>query len=70
MEVTRHLAPPSTHHCTWDQASISNLFARACAGRGPPGLAFDRRWMVVDQETGRAVTQRTHPKMALVGLEG
>ena len=30
------------------------------------GLPFDRRWMVVDEDTGRFVTQRTHPQMATV----
>ncbi len=29
------------------------------------GLALDRRWMVVDRE-GRFLTQRQHPKMALI----
>jgi uncharacterized protein len=31
------------------------------------GLRFDRRWMVVD-ETGTFITQRTHPRMALVAV--
>ena len=29
------------------------------------GLAYDRRWMVVD-DTGQFMTQRTYPKMALI----
>jgi uncharacterized protein len=33
----------------------------------PKGLEFDRRWMLVD-ETGRFMTQRVHPKMALFKL--
>ncbi len=35
------------------------------------GLRHDRRWMVVDQE-GRFLTQRTHPRLALVrpAIEG
>lgn len=37
-----------------------------CAQMTTHGLAYDRRWMIVDEETGRAVTQRTHPKMALI----
>jgi uncharacterized protein len=32
------------------------------------GLRFDRRWMVVD-ETGTFITQRTHPRMALVAVK-
>ena len=32
------------------------------------GLRFDRRWMVVD-ETGTFITQRTHPRMALVTVK-
>lgn len=31
------------------------------------GLEFDRRWLVVD-ESGTFLTQRTHPKMSLIGL--
>ena len=31
------------------------------------GLRYDRRWMVVDQ-SGRFITQRNHPRMALVGV--
>lgn len=32
------------------------------------GLKLDRRWMVVDAE-GRFMSQRTHPRMALLGTE-
>jgi uncharacterized protein YcbX len=32
------------------------------------GLRYDRRWMVVDQ-TGTFITQRTHPRMALVTVK-
>src|SRR5918995_273974 len=32
------------------------------------GLGFDRRWMVVD-ETGTFITQRTHPRMALIAVK-
>ena len=32
------------------------------------GLRFDRRWMVVD-ETGTFITQRTHPRMALIEVK-
>lgn len=31
------------------------------------GPRLDRRWMVVDREVGRHVTQRDHPRLALVG---
>ncbi len=31
------------------------------------GLRYDRRWMVVD-ESGTFITQRTHPRMALVSV--
>ncbi len=33
----------------------------------PQGLKFDRRWMVVD-ESGRFLTQREYPRLALVGV--
>ena len=32
------------------------------------GLRYDRRWMVVD-ETGTFITQRTHPRMALIAVK-
>jgi uncharacterized protein len=32
------------------------------------GLRYDRRWMVVDQ-SGTFITQRTHPRMALVAVK-
>ena len=32
------------------------------------GLRYDRRWMVVD-DTGTFITQRTHPRMALVAVK-
>ena len=32
------------------------------------GLRYDRRWMVVD-ESGTFITQRTHPRMALVAVK-
>lgn len=32
----------------------------------PQGIPYDRRWMVIDANTGKAMTQRTHPKMALI----
>lgn len=32
------------------------------------GLRYDRRWMVVDQ-SGRFITQRSHPRMALVSVK-
>ncbi|MEF2277227.1 MOSC N-terminal beta barrel domain-containing protein [Deinococcus sp. YIM 134068] len=35
---------------------------------GPLGLDLDRRWMVVD-DTGRQLTQRDCPRMALAGVE-
>ena len=31
------------------------------------GFRYDRRWMLVD-ETGRFMTQRKHPRMALIGV--
>lgn len=34
----------------------------------PQGLRYDRRWMVVDEEN-RFLSQRTHPKMALIQTE-
>ena len=33
------------------------------------GLRYDRRWMVVDAKTGDFITQRSHPKMALIQAE-
>ncbi|KAI8473433.1 MAG: hypothetical protein J3K34DRAFT_518926 [Monoraphidium minutum] len=57
-------------------ATISELVVypiKSCAGISvetalmlPTGLAYDRRWMVVDEATGRAVTQRQLPKMAVI----
>lgn len=35
----------------------------------PAGLRDDRRWLVVDAETGRFVSQRGHPRMALLRPE-
>ncbi len=35
---------------------------------GSAGLAFDRQWMVVKEATGRFVSQREIPKLALVSL--
>jgi uncharacterized protein YcbX len=32
------------------------------------GFAYDRRWLLVD-ESGRFITQRTHPQMALISVE-
>lgn len=32
----------------------------------PLGLAFDRKWCIVQADTGRFVTQRQHSKMALI----
>lgn len=32
------------------------------------GLRYDRRWLLVD-ETGKFITQRTHPEMALIKVE-
>lgn len=55
--------------------TISDLFVypvKSCAGLRlkevaivPTGFAFDRNWMVVDAD-GNFVTQREHPKLALV----
>ena len=33
---------------------------------GPWGLLHDRRWMIVDAETGHFLTQRLHPELATV----
>jgi uncharacterized protein len=35
----------------------------------PTGLAHDRTFMVVHQDSGRFITQRTHPQLALVKCE-
>ena len=32
---------------------------------GPTGLCFDRAWALVDSQ-GKALTQKSHPKLALV----
>ncbi|GBF96329.1 hypothetical protein Rsub_09399 [Raphidocelis subcapitata] len=54
-------------------ASLHVYPVKSCAGISveralltPMGLPYDRKWMIVDDSTGRAVTQRTHPKMALI----
>ncbi|MDO5623356.1 MAG: MOSC N-terminal beta barrel domain-containing protein [Pseudomonadota bacterium] len=56
-------------------ARVARLFVypvKSCAGvevseaaLAPEGLDLDRAWMVVDAE-GRFITQRTHPRLALV----
>jgi uncharacterized protein YcbX len=58
--------------------TISGLFVypiKSCGGvslreseLGEGGLRYDRNWMVVDAD-GKFITQRTHPKMALVRTE-
>ena len=35
----------------------------------PFGLQHDRRWMVVDERSGDFISQRTHPRMALIQVE-
>ncbi|WP_010121911.1 MOSC domain-containing protein, partial [Burkholderia oklahomensis] len=57
---------------------ISDLFVypiKSCAGIATvraqllvTGLEYDRNWMVTDP-TGAMITQRTHPKLALVRTE-
>ncbi|MDP9000583.1 MAG: MOSC N-terminal beta barrel domain-containing protein [Myxococcota bacterium] len=59
------------------QAFVSALFVypvKSCGGIALEravldacGLSHDRRWMIVDDE-GRFVTQRTEPRLALVGV--
>ena len=44
-------------------AGISLQSAELCA----TGLRHDRRWMLVD-ETGEFISQRTHPRMALISV--
>jgi uncharacterized protein len=44
-------------------AGISLQSADLCA----TGLRYDRRWMLVD-ETGEFMSQRTHPRMALISV--
>jgi uncharacterized protein YcbX len=61
-----------------DAVRISGLFVypvKGCRGIAVAeaavterGLANDRRWMVVDRQ-GRFVSQRTHPRLALVAVE-
>jgi uncharacterized protein len=58
------------------QATIAELWVypiKGCAGTRlqsaqalPTGLQYDRCMMVVDAVTGRFITQRSHPKMALI----
>ena len=57
---------------------VSGIFVypvKSCAGIemdhstvGPTGFRFDRRWMVVGRD-GNFLSQRTHPKMALVKVQ-
>jgi len=54
---------------------LNTLITQGCAGISiqearctPQGLPFDRRWMIVDEKTGRFMSQRTHPKMALINV--
>jgi uncharacterized protein len=58
------------------QATIAQLWVypiKGCAGTRllsaqalPTGLQYDRCMMVVDAVTGRFISQRSHPKMALI----
>ena len=58
------------------QATIAELWiypVKGCAGISlktaqalRTGLQYDRRWMVVAADTGKFITQRTHPQMALI----
>ena len=58
------------------QATISELWVypvKSCAGVRMKtvqalrtGLAFDRQWIVVHTDSGKQVTQRSHPVMALI----
>jgi uncharacterized protein len=58
-----------------ENASLSGLYVypiKSCAGISlesaaldPTGLRHDRRWMLVD-ETGEFMSQRAHPRMALI----
>ena len=60
-----------------DDVTLSGLYVypiKSCAGislesadLNATGLRHDRRWMLVD-ETGEFVSQRTHPRMALVSV--
>ena len=59
-----HIAPPRIYPVK-SLAGGQHDAARVC----PWGLDGDRRWMVVTPE-GRFLTQRQHPRMALVGASG
>src|SRR5215211_8528653 len=60
---------------TTENVTLSGLYVypiKSCAGislqrsdLNATGLRHDRRWMLVD-ETGEFMSQRTHPRMALI----
>jgi uncharacterized protein YcbX len=60
-----------------DNVTLSRLYVypiKSCAGislqsaeLSATGLRHDRRWMLVD-ETGEFISQRTHPRMALISV--
>ena len=76
LQSARRCAPPLAAASPWTanaQRSFSTHNTQSCGGISvqearltPQGLPYDRRWMVVDEATGRAVTQRTVPLMATI----
>lgn len=50
----------------WYRLSLGMSVCVCVCGCVSSGLACDRQWMVVDQESGRFMSQRTDGKMALV----
>lgn len=71
-----HWRPFPSHTAEMGDLKVTGLFVypvKSCRGISlssaqleKTGLAWDRRWCVVKQATGRFVTQREHPKLALV----
>ncbi|KAJ2781154.1 hypothetical protein GGI15_003296 [Coemansia interrupta] len=57
----------------WRVSALYTYPVKSCQGVsltaseiGPTGLQYDRQWMIVGTKTGRFITQRQHPPLALI----
>ncbi|KAJ1781081.1 hypothetical protein LPJ62_005966, partial [Coemansia sp. RSA 2167] len=57
----------------WTVAGLYTYPVKSCQGVAlqsstvtATGLQYDRLWMLVDARSGRFVTQRQHPRLALI----
>ncbi|KAJ1842978.1 hypothetical protein LPJ73_005630 [Coemansia sp. RSA 2703] len=60
----------------WRVTALYTYPVKSCQGIslssseiGPTGLQYDRQWMIVSTTTGRFVTQRQHPRLALIQVQ-